>query len=312
MFGAPVKDTWHDMKLVPAICHLLRIPQNSHTIVNETMTSILNDEVYDGSRKSGAGRVPLIQEGTDQAGIVYRALEAGLSSKDTACILNIFRASLADPLEAISRSAVQGFAQRSQCIHVRKRGLKKSGKQDHDCCWAKARMAQAHQMKEQLRLGELPVDHPDRSVPIYSPIYIDGIAFWDEHHRAVILGDAGAYQYQVSRNEEGVVTTPAEGGKMSEVKDVTSVKYPGEGRGCFGVAVVTRDGVREGLRALPFNYTNRKVVAEKAFEFAMKMEANRVKILKGMWGIEGAGYPERYGENWRPFVREEVFAALTT
>ena len=128
------------------------------------MTSILTDEVYDGSRKSGSGRDPLIQEGIDQADIVYRALEAGLSSKDTACILNIFRASLADPLEAISRSAVRGFAQRSQCNHVRKRGQKQSGKQDLDCCWAKARMLQANQMMEQLRLGELPVDHPDRSM----------------------------------------------------------------------------------------------------------------------------------------------------
>ena len=56
----------------------------------------------------------------------------------------------------------------------------------------------------------------DHSVPIYSPIYIDDIALWDEHHLAVILGDAGAYQYQVSRNEQSIVTTPAEGGKISE------------------------------------------------------------------------------------------------
>ena len=92
--------------------------------------------------------------------------------------------------------------------------MRKSGKNDPDCCWSKAKMAQAKQMKEQLRFGELHADHPYRS------------------------------------------------GMMSDVKDVKSVKYPGEGRGCCGVAIVTRDGVQKGVRATPLNYTNRKVVAE--------------------------------------------------
>ena len=73
----------------------------------------------------------------------------------------------------------------------------------------------------------LPVSHPDVISSTLGTIYIDGIIFWDEHHRQVILGNAGAYQYMISRNEVEVVTAPAEGGIFSSEKDRTSIKYPG-------------------------------------------------------------------------------------
>ena len=307
VFGAPPKAKWHDMNLVSVISHLLDIPKNSHTAVHDTLIKIHEKvEEYDGSVEMGQGRKAMIEDGTEQAKIVYRTIAAGCSAKDAACLLNVYRSQLPEPLEPLSRRAVQGFIERSDSIKVRKRGVKKSGKDDQESTWAKARSAQAAQWHEQLRLGTLPVNHPDVLASPFSPIYTDGIVFWDEHHREVILGEAGAYQYMIATNEKGVVTAPSEGGKFGPEKDITSIKYPGEGRGVFGVAVVVRGGVKQGVRATPFDYTGRKVISEKAFQVAMKIEVDRVLPLKGCWGEAGKGYKERFGDSWEDELRKEV------
>ena len=284
------------MKLVSVISHLLQIPQNSHTSVMNTMESIYNQlESYNGSRKVGSGGLSIIQHGTEQADIVYRSIASDLSAKDVTCILNMYRENLPEPLVPISRSAVQGFMKRSDCIKIRKRGNKKSGKDDLNSAWSTARLAQAKQFKEQLEQGV---------------IFIDGIIFCDEHHREVILGNAGAYQYMISRDDNGIITAPIKGGRYSKINDRTSIKYPGEGRGCFGAAIVTRNGVKEGVRAVPFNYTGRKFISESAFQLAMNVEAARVLKLKGMWGEEECGYKEKYGVHWEVMLRKAVDKTL--
>jgi hypothetical protein len=65
------------------------------------------------------------------------------------------REKLTIPEEPLCRSAVQGFIKRSECIKIRK-------KDDSECAWAKARQAQAEQFREQLLIGFLPEDSPDR------------------------------------------------------------------------------------------------------------------------------------------------------
>jgi hypothetical protein len=258
----------------------------------------------------GAGKIASIQHGTDQANIVYRALQQGLSAKESTCVLNMYREKLEIPEEPLCRSAVQGFIKRSDCIKTRKRQLKKSGKDDSNCAWAKARAAQAEQFREQLLIGFLPADSPERIESPFQPIYSDGIAFWDEHHREVILGEANAYQYLISRDESGKVALPEDGGKFGKDMDITSIKYPGEGRGCFGVAIVTRFGEKEGVRVKPFNYTGRKVITEKAFQLAVKLELGRVRPLKGCWKGVNYGYQERYVNTWEAEVRKEVSKTL--
>jgi hypothetical protein len=144
------------------------------------------------------------------------------------------------------------------------------------------------------------------------PIYLDGIVFWDENHQQVQLGDGcTVYQRQVSRDESGKALAPDDGGTFSKKKTTTSIKYPGEGRGCFGVCIRTdKDGKKEGMRAAPFNYTNRKVVGDKAFQVAIGLELERVKPLRNNWGRAGHGYEERYKENWRKEVEKKVKQSL--
>lgn len=92
--------------------------------------------------------------------------------------------------------------------------------------------------------------------------------------------------------------------------DITSIKYPGEGRGCFGVAIVNKFDEKEGVRLKPFNYTGRKVITEKALQVAIETEIKRVMPLKGVWRGEGYSYAQRYGETWEFEVRKEVSRTL--
>ena len=57
-----------------------------------------------GNIRRGGGRPSLIEDGTALADVVYRALEASLSTKDTVCLLNFYRSNMDPPLEPISRS----------------------------------------------------------------------------------------------------------------------------------------------------------------------------------------------------------------
>ena len=149
-------------------------------------------------------------------------------------------------------------------MHSNKKKKKKSGREDPACDWSVCRLAQATQWLEQFRIGRLEPNHEDRLNSKFPPLFLCAIAFWDEHHRETILGDANIYQHLVARNENGVFTSPSLGGIFSPVGDITSVKYPGEARGCFGVGVIKRiigNNQYEGVRAEPFNYTGRTVVA---------------------------------------------------
>ena len=58
VLGAPPKESWHDMKLVPVVSHMLGIPTTSHKSVLATLTKI-HEKVaeYDGSRKKGTRRL---------------------------------------------------------------------------------------------------------------------------------------------------------------------------------------------------------------------------------------------------------------
>ena len=225
IFGAPPEENWHKMKLVPVICHLLNINLHSHGIVRQTLQQLANQDIsfYKGSVQKGSGSKALILHGTVQADIVYRSLMQGLTSKESTCILNMYRAKLDIPELPLSRSAVQAFITRSDCIKTRKRHQKKSGKDDPSSQWAKARQEQAEQFREQLYLGFLPTDSPDLLDSPFDPIYSDGIVFWDEHHREVILGEANAYQHLVSVDDLGNVVAPTAGGKFGKDSDITSI-----------------------------------------------------------------------------------------
>ena len=71
---------------------------------------------------------------------------------------------------------------------------------------------------------------------------------------------------------------------LPEENFITTVKYPGEARGCFGVALRRKEvGTIEGLRLNPFNYTGQKVVGVKTFQNLQKVEREKVKLSNDCW-----------------------------
>jgi hypothetical protein len=79
VFTAPPRTRWHKMKLISAISYMLKISKNSHSKVKETLLQISQEkDHYSSTNAAGAGRPPLIDEGTAQAEVICRALERGL------------------------------------------------------------------------------------------------------------------------------------------------------------------------------------------------------------------------------------------
>jgi hypothetical protein len=154
----------------------LNIPFGSHSSVQQVLKDFVKSQMtkslYDARiGEKRRGRKPLILDMTPQAQIVYNAVEAGLSSAQTAVLVNKFRNSQTPYLKPVSWSAVENFIIRSECIKRGRRLTKQSGKDDEISDWAKARVAQCLQLKQQLEqallLGDIVVSN-------FPPLYLDG------------------------------------------------------------------------------------------------------------------------------------------
>jgi len=209
-------------------------------------------------------------------------------------------------MNIVSLSAVEGFVLRSDIIDRSRRLSTKSGKKDVDSPWARARLNQFQQIKYQLEYGDAVENGAAFCTPPWykeaPPMHLDGIVWWDEHHRKVILGHVSKYENRVAVDAHGVPTAVSDGGVLPKKMPNTVTKYAKEARGLFGVAVV--DGI--GSKAVPFDYTNRKVVGMKAYDGHVAAELERVRPLRGLWGVAGAGYAERYKDTWQDEVKKTV------
>jgi hypothetical protein len=65
------------------------------------------------------------------------------------------------------------------------------------------------------------------------------------------------------------------------------------------------DGIEEGVRCEPFNYTGQTLLGVPEFEREVTKELNRVMDKKGQWLNKG-GYKGRYPETWRQEVVKVV------
>ena len=220
-------------------------------------------------------------DGTDQAEFICKALEAGNSIGTTTVLLNnMFRRPRRQ--KNLSYSAVARFVRQSPVIVIARRKTRKSGKDDRGTTWAQARLAFANQLLEQLELGRLtPEQRAARASP-FPPLYPHAIAWWDEHHKKVIIGHSSKLEVRVYRNAEGKATPPEEGGVLPPEHMRVAVKYPPEARLLFGVAMVLDEyGVPQGKKAEPFGYTFCQILGIPAYKKACDDEMRRVRELKG-------------------------------
>ena len=142
----------------------------------------------------------------------------------------------------------------------------KSGKDDPECPWAVARLAQASQLRRQIQLGLEPGTRLDSEpIDLLPPIFLDGIAWWDEFHMKVRLGHASAWEVLLCRHpDSGDLVSEQEGGIWDAEAPTTSAKYPGEARVCAGAAMFTvatpgalGDDGKRGITLPLFNYTGK-------------------------------------------------------
>jgi hypothetical protein len=289
LLGSPPPDLWAGIDgTILNIMNRLSLPRNSRTRVTEVLKARYEFDLTNEEAAKQSGRPRLIVEGSDEAIIIILTLEKGLGLGNATILVNEHRREKGD--DPVSYSAVQRYSSSSAALSCTRRATKKSGNDDKGSIWANARVNQARQLIEELDNGKLSEE---------------AIVWWDEKHKKCILGCCTKDEWRVCRNEAGVICDEAHGGKFPDKLKVTSVKFPKEARGIFGAALVRVDGVLKGVKAAPFQYTDKMVIGPASFEKKIKAEVARVKTLKGIWS-GGQGYEGKYGENWREHVIKKV------
>jgi hypothetical protein len=294
-FGAPPPDEWDDfhrnISLVTMIMKLLGIPRGSYHGVKECMEKIYKEHAqgngcFDPSevRKSTGGRKVKIEDFTPQADIVYNSMESGLSLGNTLVLLNEWRRGKS--MEYISYHALQRFVAESPVMVLEKRSTQKSGKVDPGSNWAEARLEFTRQLKRQINKAtrvknggvayDVNEDGDRAQADLEKPLHLDGIVFWDEHHRKIRLGHASKHETRIRRNAQGKVAAAADGGTLPPKSPLTTVKYADEARGCFGAAMIMIDGQKRGVKSIPFNYTGCWLHGFKGYEDEFEKERRRV------------------------------------
>ena len=129
-----------------------------------------------------------------------------------------------------------------------------------------------------------------------TPIYINKLYFFDEHHRKAVLGIANKHEYLVSQNLNGELAAEEEGGLFNAPLDRTEAKFQDKARALMGASMrMGSDGQPEGIRSNIFFYSGKTVLGLAKWQKMVETEIQRVKPLKGVWRGPGYGYFERYG-----------------
>ena len=164
----------------------------------------------------------MIEHDSEEAEIIFRGLTAGIGVYTVTTLVNEYR--INEKKHPISCSAVQGFTLSCSTINKSKRVHQKSGKDDKGTAWASARLNQCVEWKERIELGNAGGNVPNMNFEgNMKPIYLDGIAWFDENHKKVILGFTSKIEHRISRNPEtGVPCSPEDGGIFP---DITYILY---------------------------------------------------------------------------------------
>jgi hypothetical protein len=281
VLDSPPKDAWLELGTVTDIIRILKMPKGSWGTVYRVLDAIESDPACDiRAEAQGKGRPAEIVDNTEQAEFIYKALEAGNSIGTTTILLNnMFRKPRL--MRNLSYATVARFVHQSPMIVIARRKTRKSGKEDCGTTWAQARVAFAKQLQEQLELGRLAPELRDARESPFPPLYLHAIAWWDEHHKKVILGHSSKLEARVYRNAEGKAASPEDGGVLPAERPRISVKYPGEARLLFGIAMVLDEhGIPKGKKAEPFGYTGCQILGIPAYNKECDNEMRRVRTLK--------------------------------
>ena len=314
LFGSPERDTWRESRIVPLIMEKLSIPRHSYRSVIAVLNSIDNQESEEDfisfapsyNKKGVCGVQAIIKDNDETANVIYRAVSNSMSDTMITFLVNVHRKELKQ--EIVSRSTVRNFILRSDLIDCSTRETTKQGSYDEDGAWAISRRVFAGQLKEEFRLGTLPLHCEEVLSSEFTPLHVDGYGSWDEKHLKQKVGVHTDIERRVRRTEDGAYSKD---GTLPPKKKKMNLKYEQEARGLFGCCLVTStSGETKAVRFRVFDYTNRLVVGFKRYEKEIEKELKdkkRTKVKKEtVWTAGVGGYEGIYGDMWRQEVEKAV------
>lgn len=298
VFDAAPEEEWGGVDgTISGIQQHLKIARGSRDVIVRVLEDVVQCHKegveYSPVKKAGCGgQNKLIQLGSLEEQIVADNMEAGLGLTQTTKLVNVYRQE--EGLADVGRSAVHSAYLRLEPVVTQILDAKQ-GSYDKHSTWAKARLMFVLQLL--VRLGRmtglaawfcaLQVIVPVAFQPAYFELSIIGaltiyqIAFWDETHKEQQMGGNGngtRIQVRFKRNADGKLDPD---GELAERKTKLKAKYTQETRLSLGCAMVQRDGVDVGLRALAFNYSQQWVILIWEWNAKVFAEISRVKALPG-------------------------------
>ena len=96
VLGSPLEECWDDLGTISDIMHRLNIPHGSREAVRSTMRNAISSTDLDSDSNvnvgsSIRGRRPLVADASEEAMIVFRGPEAGISVCAVAILVNEYR-----------------------------------------------------------------------------------------------------------------------------------------------------------------------------------------------------------------------------
>lgn len=322
VFDAAPEELWNGVDgTISGIQEHLKIPRGSRDVIVRVLEDVVQCHKlgveYTPARKAGCGGDnKLILLGSLEEQIVADNMESGLGLTQTTRLVNVYRRE--EGLLDVGRSAVHSAYLRLEPVVTQILDAKQ-GSYDVHSAWAKARLMFVLQLL--VRLGQmtglaawlcaLQVLVPSALMPAYFELSIIGaltiyqIAFWDETHKEQQMGGNGngtRIQVRFKRSADGKLDP---NGELAERKTKLKAKYTQETRLSLGCAMVQRDGVDVGLRALAFNYSHQWVILIWEWNAKISAEISRVRALPvdgGPWVVG----KRKDGELWEGDTLDRV------
>jgi hypothetical protein len=323
--GAPSPGEWAGRGgTISKIRSGLNLPGSARKVQRTLQDIVEHGDAFDpkaASARGGRKRKLSVVE----CEIAADMLRQGHGLSQTTITLNAIREK--NNRSKVARTTVRDSVRAVLGAEARRTTKRATGNKDKESAWAKARLAQAKQYKDQLSRGGTATTRRG-ALAACAPLELNQIAWWDEKHCKSVLGPSGKFQWTYTVGDDFRFLPEEQGGKHFAPAQVVQPKYDTEARFAFGVMKKLADGGRSqvGVRLPPFDYTGQKMLGVAAYEKAVQKEVDATATKKGCWAqyrpdaaqasdpryLEGGRYFLRYGDAWRDKIDDHLKLVCVT
>ena len=313
VLGCPGPSTWSGRNGVAGVIHRnLSLKKGSNNMVHKVLRAAWSCQqrgvpYVDNSAQVGSRphHAPLIQPGSVEEQLVADAVEDNVSYKNTVDIVNGHIKAVNPNAEHVTINSVKSCVDRlapDVCAITRTHQGASYGR---ETAWAKARYQQFQQHR--LRMGRVKLEDlsvEDQANPAFivgalpeHSYKIEQVAFWDETQpKCRIGGRAKGPQSKTQRRflRDGEQKLNING-KYNSRQEYLECKFSKDIRLSLGCAIYRDDdGILQGARLTPFNYTGCWVETITTFEEeCIPKQIKKIKSLTQKRGwVEGERTPE--------------------